>query len=110
MEEFEQLIATDIVVFREPHLPLRGTVNENFIESALRAIPEGGEYLILSSEREPWNCSCRVYREGDTHSELREHLAGFSGQEVALGAFPNYIVDDHAGLISRSKGGIDGPR
>jgi len=115
MAEIEQLIGwasigTDIVVFREPHLPMRGTVTDDFIEKALRGIPEGGEYLILSSEREQWNSSCRVYREGDTHSDLREHLAEFFGHEVALGDFPNYVVDDHEGMISRSKGGIDGPR
>src|SRR4051812_2272449 len=50
--DFEALVAAmpvgaDIEVFRDPQLPMRGTVDEAFIASALEAISDGEESLVM---------------------------------------------------------------
>lgn len=114
-EDFEGLlgalpIGTDIAVFREPQLPLRGRVDEAFIAAALGAIPDGREYLVVTTAARPGRRICRSGSMGDTHADLREDLEDLIGVHVALGACPAYCVPDHEGLISASRGGIDGPR
>jgi hypothetical protein len=101
---------TDIEVFREPQLPLRGLVTEQFIESALNKIRDGEEYLVVSTEPTLNSCISRFSDMGDSHDDLRETLLGMIGSEVAVGTCPNFCAPDHDGLISASKGGIDGPR
>ena len=38
---------TDIVVFRERQLPIRGTVADEFIEQAVATIADGREFLVV---------------------------------------------------------------
>jgi hypothetical protein len=114
-DDFEALVealptGTDIEVFRDPQLPLRGVVDAAFISSALDAIPEGQEYLVVTMEVGPDSRMSRWGYIGFSHPELRESLEELRGAEVALGVCPAYCVPDHEGLVSTSKGGIDGPR
>lgn len=47
---------------------------------------------------------------GDTHATLIEDIVDIEGNPAAVGHCPNFIQADHDGMISASKGGIDGPR
>ena len=114
-EEFESLVnsaprGTDINVFRDRQLPLRGIVDRAFIESALQLISAGDEYPLMLAETEPGTCISRVGRIGASHAELHEDLAEVIGAEVALGRCPDWCCPDNDALVSAAKGGIDGPR
>ncbi len=113
--EFQQRIdacplGTDIIVFREPQLPIRGTVTSEFIAEIQSRIPDGAEYLIVRmSPEEPIGQRITGYL-GDTHADLVEDLSDIQGKLVAVGPCPPFMDLDHEGMISASKGGIDGPR
>jgi hypothetical protein len=113
--DFELLVdsmptGTDIEVFRDPQVPIRGIVDEAFIASALRAIPDGQEYLVVTLETRPGSTISSASEMGCSHRELHESLEELMGTAVALGVCPDYCVPDHEGLVSAAKGGIDGPR
>lgn len=112
--DFEQIVAiapigTDIEVFRDPQLPMRGRVTDEFIGCALRSILEGQEYLVICLTKTPGS-RFGTNRMGDTHADLREALEELRNEEVAMGPCPAFCEPDNEGLISASKGGIDGPR
>jgi hypothetical protein len=89
-------IGTDVVVFRDPQLPVRGRVTDAYIAKALDTRAE-----------------CRISARAainDSHSDLRETLLDWTGMEVALGLMPDFWVSNHEGMISAAKGGIDGSR
>ncbi len=113
--EFESLIeslpvGTDIEVFRDRQLPLRGRVDQEFIASTLGAIANDQEYLVITKATRPDSRISDWGRTGCSHDDLREDLAEVMGREVAVGLCPHYSVPDHEGLVSAAKGGIDGPR
>jgi len=103
-------VGTDIEVFRDPQLPLRGLVTEQFIANALTTIRDGEEYLVVSIESQPQSCISRFNDMGNSQDDLRETLRDIFGNEVAMGICPEFLAPDRDGLISASKGGIDGPR
>ncbi|MSU80449.1 MAG: hypothetical protein EXS16_20470 [Gemmataceae bacterium] len=103
-------VGADIEVFRDPQLPMRGTVDEAFIASALDAIPDGEEFLVLTMDALPGSGISSRGMMGASHTDLRESLEELRGKRVALGVCPNFCVADHEGLASAAKGGIDGPR
>lgn len=113
--EFRQRIdscplGTDIVVFRDPQLPIRGTVTPEFIAEVQSRIPDGAEYLIVRmSPEEPIGQRITGHL-GNTHADMVEDLSGIQGELVAVGLCPPFMAPDHDGMISSSKGGIDGPR
>ena len=114
-DEFRRLIdvvpvGTDIIVFRDLQLPLRGVVNDDFIGSAQSLIRNGDEYLYVKLE--PLTSDdIRAFGEmGDTHTCMDEDLREHIGDEVAIGLCPPFIGPDNEAMISASKGGIDGPR
>lgn len=113
--EFDRLIhvcpvGTDIIVFRDPQLPVRGTVDAAFIDNAAAQIKEWGEYLFVVQKTNPIDDPRLIGEMGDTTSSLNEDLREHMGENVAIGACPNFIAEDNESMISRSKGGIDGPR
>jgi hypothetical protein len=113
--EFEDLVdsvprGTDIEVLRDRQLPIRGVVDDAFIRSALDSLPDGQEYLLMTSETLPGSKISRFAEMGESQAELRESLSELIGAEVALGRCPDFCVADHEGLVSAAKGGIDGPR
>jgi hypothetical protein len=84
-----------IAVFRSPNVPLRGVVDDRFIEQALALIPENTEALVL-----------RLTTPGpllhgnacDTHVELRAELQDLARERVAVGLFPEWDSFDPAPL------------
>ena len=114
-EDFRQLldvlpIGTDVIVFRDPQLPLRGAVDDDFLVAAQSLIPDGAEYMYVTME--PLTSKdIRAFGEmGGTHACMEEDLSLHPGEEIAIGICPRFIEDDHEAMISASIGGIDGPR
>lgn len=112
--DFEQLVemiadGTEVIVFRDPQMPIRGRVDEALIARALEVIPEGPEYQILSIATKP-GCplSARVAW-GESHADLQETLHDWKGIDIAAGC-PDFWGADHEGMMSRAKGGVEGPR
>ncbi len=86
--DFEVLVqslpaGTDIEVFREPQLRHRGVVDDAFIASALDAIRDDQEYLLVTTETLPSSGICRSGEIGCTHADLRESLNDLMGNHVA---------------------------
>ncbi|HVX61406.1 MAG TPA: hypothetical protein VHC19_12415 [Pirellulales bacterium] len=101
---------TDIVVFREPQLPLRGKVTEDFIQSATNAVPQGAEYMLAVWEPPSETGMARRVTMGVSHAELRADLEECPGILAAVGVCPRFCDPDNDQMISASKGGVDGPR
>ena len=103
-------IGTDIEVFREPQLPTQGMVTSEFISRLSTEVPDWGEYLYVVLEpRGPDDP--RLFGEmGGTADELAEDLSHQGGKLIAIGPCPPFNDPDNEAMISRSKGGIDGPR
>lgn len=113
--EFEAVVeavprGTDIEVFRDPQLPLRGIVDDTFVRSVLDSFPDEQEYLLVTAETRPGSGISRFGEIGACKAELRESLTELMGAEVALGQCPVFWVADHEGLVSAAKGGVDGAR
>lgn len=112
-DEFQRLVdavprGTDIIVVRGQHLPLRGTVTPDFMKQAMERVPDGEEYMVVcTSEAEG---SRGFGFDGDSHVSMRSDLEVLLGEPVAFGASPDFMGPDNEGMISASKGGIDGPR
>ncbi|MDB5347100.1 MAG: hypothetical protein JWP89_5477 [Schlesneria sp.] len=103
-------IGTDIIVFKEHYLPLRGEVSDDLIQAALVLVPNGSEYLCVDLVPDT-NVEQRLSgRLGDTHLDLLEDLNDCKGHPVAFGPVPPFCEADNEFMISASKGGIDGPR
>lgn len=91
---------TSVIVFGERQLPLRGTVNEEFIQQATElfyTFPEsqgGREYLVANLEQ----ADCGPYSKhfhcaGETIDELLADLNGKIGELVAFGKYPPWLYD-----------------
>jgi hypothetical protein len=86
---------TSVIAFRQPQLPLRGVVDDEFISRSLSTIPDGSEYLVVEKDR-------RVYSYGswfhhyadDSHADLRDHLEECRGAPVAAGHYPPWTEDN----------------
>lgn len=103
-------IGTDIVVFRERKLPLRGVVSPEFIQDAQKVISQDGKYLYVGVIPEKEGCHILVGGVGQGHSELVKDLNDELGNRVAIGHCPSFSQPDDELMVSASKGGIDGPR
>jgi len=93
-----------VIVYGEPQLPLRGRVDDAFIEAVLERIPDGREYLIVCLEKTveqyPPNYRREYYEDtaGETHEELKEDLEEFRGRSVGVGLFPPW-PDESASTV-----------
>jgi hypothetical protein len=86
---------TAVTAFRQPQLPLRGIVDDGFIESCLRSIPEGSEFLVMETAPRTYRRVTFFHHEaGETHTELREALEDSRGNPVAVGLYPPWLEDD----------------
>lgn len=90
---------TWIVSYGEPQLPLRGVVDDNFIERACGLILDGREYLIVCMEKSVldyphYHHEYYDYDAGETHEELREDLNGVRGKAVAVGLYPPWAEEN----------------
>ncbi len=102
-------LGTDIIVFKEPQLPVRGIVDDALASRLRRVLKDDDEYLIIDMTE---------VRAGDPrrtgHFDSMEGLASdleyLHGRDVAGGVCPPFWEADSPVMISASKGGIDGPR
>jgi hypothetical protein len=90
----QQPSRTNVMVFGHPALPIRGVVNDEFIDQCVGIIPDGKEYLFLELEatvagRRSWF----HHDSGTSHASLREDLEQSRGRRVAAGHFPPWLVD-----------------
>ena len=116
--DFDALVAcvldgTDIVVFRDPQLPLRGRVTPEFLAGAMDHVRDDEEYMFIRMRPESYRSADDLRRfgeMGESHSALARDLEDEIGEEVAFGICPRFIDADHDRMISASKGGIDGAR
>ena len=85
---------TCITAFREPQLPFRGVVDDQFITTCLNNIPDGVEFLIKETGLRTAGCASWFHHtNGESHSELREGLKDSRGLHVAVGRYPPWLVD-----------------
>jgi hypothetical protein len=90
-------LSTSIIVFRESQLPLRGTVDDEFIKTALLKIPNGVEFLVVNLTPEVYGKrSWHGHRAGTTHEELQSELKDEYGQKVAVGLYPPWLEDNES--------------
>jgi len=83
---------TSVTAFRQAQLPVRGIVNDEFIKSCMRAIPEGSEFLLVETvQRTAGRMSWFHDMAGETHAELREALEDSRGSPVAVGMHPAWV-------------------
>ena len=107
---------TNVIVWGDEQLTLRGRVDRGFIEKAIETIPNGAEYLVLCLDRtihdyrphHYWESS--DYSAGETHAELIGDLEEYAGRRVAVGLWPPWperdprvieaFVPDELGVIT----------
>ena len=102
--------STNVIAFRQPQLPLRGVVDDAFIEKCIHSIPEGTEFVVVETgPRTPGKASRFFDVAGESHQELREALGDLRGNPVAAGVYPPWdddspdvlcglVPDDHGNL------------
>lgn len=85
---------TCVIAFRQPQLPIRGLVDENFITRCLSSIPEGAEFLVADlALRTAGRASWFHHGAGESHAELRAELEDLRGHTVAAGLYPPWLED-----------------
>jgi len=85
---------TSVTAFREPQLPFRGRVDDEFISKCLGLIPAASEFLVL--EIDPWMAKQQWlfhHEAGESLDELRQVLEDLRGREVAAGKYPPWLKD-----------------
>ena len=84
----------NIIAFRQPQLPLRGVVDDEFISKCLEFIPEGSEYLTVETVRRVYGTRSWFHDDsGVSHAELRDDLEESRGVPVAVGLYPAWLKD-----------------
>jgi len=83
-----------VTVFTQSHLPLRGCVDDQFIEDCVRQIGNGSEFLVVeTTPRSAGNVSWFHHEAGISHQELRDALEDSRGRTVAAGIYPQTVSD-----------------
>src|SRR5262249_25783868 len=113
--DFERIIemihdGTELIVFRDRQLPIRWRVNEELIARALERVPDGAEHLVITARTKPDCCLSAGVSENNSRADLEETLRDWWDVDVATGVCPDFWVADHEAMISRAKGGVEGPR
>lgn len=84
-----------VTAFRQPQLPIRGVVDDEFISKCLASLPDGSEYLVVHTEK--WTHGSRSWFHHDagaSHAELRDDLEESRGASVAAGPHPEWLEDN----------------
>ena len=85
---------TCVKVFRNPQLPLRGIVDDEFIGKCLDSVPDGSEYAVVETvSTRMGQYSSFNYSAGVSHDALRESLESSRGKPVAVGEYPPWLED-----------------
>jgi len=86
---YELRAGTCVTVFKQPQLPIRGVVDEAFIDKCLSNIPEGAEYLMVETVKTfAGKASWFHYGSDVTLAGLRDDLQESRGRPVAVGIYP----------------------
>jgi hypothetical protein len=86
---------TSITVFRDHQLPLRGVVDDAFIQACLAAIPDGTEYVVAETGlTTAGGQSWFHHASGTSHGELRDSLERSRGKSVLVGEYPPFTDSD----------------
>jgi hypothetical protein len=101
--EFQALLQslpprTDVIVFRQKQLPVRGIADDALYHQAAAALPDGEWWLLLCPDPDnPRNFNS----EGDdSHRRLREAFEEFRGRYIAVGLDPAWNENDNADMQS----------
>lgn len=100
---------TSVIAFKQAQLPLRGVVDNDFINLCLDRIPEGSVFLILQTTRIiAGPCSWFHHADGTSHQELKAELDDLRGEVVAAGIHPpwNEDTDDLIAAVIPDKDGV----
>ena len=86
---------TSVIAFRQPQLPFRGVVDDDFITRCVEGIPDDAEYLVLETvKRVQGRNSWFLEYAGITRAELRDDLEESRGIPVAAGLYPAWHEDN----------------
>jgi hypothetical protein len=77
----------DISIFRAMQYPIRGFAAEKLLATAMKQIPDGEYFTILSVPADPLT-PCGVIGWGNCHKELREDFARLQGRYIRVGQDP----------------------
>jgi len=101
---------TCVTAFKQPQLPLRGIIDDSFINNCLKAVSDGSEFLIVETIRRTYgSISSFHYTAGESQAELREELENLRGYTVAVGPYPPWhdsndvvsaVVPDENGAVT----------
>jgi hypothetical protein len=83
---------TMLTVLRERQLPLRGTVDDDFIARAKALVPDGKPYFFSDPSEYPETVLAVALGSGWSHTEMEKELAAFRGQTVWFGLEPDPVV------------------
>lgn len=101
LNRLKRLPASTLVnVYRQYDLPLRGTVSERLIQSALDTLPSNASYLIVYLQpRDNWRLAAEYEKSGgwlnsfqndEGRASLEGNLRDTLGEEVAVGLEPEW--------------------
>lgn len=99
MDELKSLIAKDnfpeieVTIFRSRQFPLRGLADAALLEKALKLIPDGELYSIVSFNLDEH--PCRFYFKGDgrSHEQFRREFTDVLGETVGIGQEPILVYN-----------------
>jgi len=78
---------TSVTAFREPQLPLRGDVDDEFIGKCLSFVSAGSEFLVLENDPRMATQQWLYNQAGESPDDLRQVLEALRGRLVAVGAY-----------------------
>lgn len=88
----------DVIVFEDNQFPLRGIVDEAFIQNILSTFPDNTE-LSFVDKITPSNGLIDLYY-CDSHRDIKESLAEFYGEPIAIGLKSQWWRNDSDIMIS----------
>lgn len=84
---------TSVLVFRTSQFPIRGTVNDEFIQRAKETIPDGTDWAVVRTTQITMGSQSWYHDfEGSSHKELENELRDDFcwGNPVAVGVEPDW--------------------
>jgi len=82
-----------ITIFHHRQYPLRGIADEHLLTQALRQIPDGQWYSLVSLEHF-YPSPCVFLGSGNSHIELQHDFSEVLGQSIGIGQDPFDVRDD----------------
>jgi hypothetical protein len=89
-EHFMSVLAStrgccSVDVYRHPHFPIRGIVNDELIKYALTNIRDGEDWFLMAIEEEGHQRKTIGVWGDNSHKALLEELANYDGKYVVIG-------------------------